>query len=123
MSSAGPGSPFQVPHTSDSIPSIQESLAQKLAILIDVREHDEWHTGHLQQAELVPLSELSQGLEHPPTKDSIETRVTKEKIVYCHCKSGGRVLMAAQIMKSWGYDIRPLQAGFDDLVQLGFEQA
>ena len=47
----------------------------------------------------------------------------KQQIIYCHCRSGGRVLAAKGILSKLGYDIRPLAAGFDDLVAAGFTPA
>jgi rhodanese-related sulfurtransferase len=44
----------------------------------------------------------------------------KEKVIYCHCRSGGRCLTAAEILKKLGYDVRPLKPGYRDLVEAGF---
>jgi len=49
--------------------------------------------------------------------------VPKDRIVYTHCKAGGRSLMCGDIFKAAGYDVRPLKPGFDDLLQAGFEKA
>jgi rhodanese-related sulfurtransferase len=47
----------------------------------------------------------------------------KDKIIYCHCRSGRRCLTAADILKKQGYDVRPLKAGYEDLLKAGFPQA
>ena len=46
-----------------------------------------------------------------------------DKIIYCHCRSGGRVLMATSILEKLGYDIRPLKAGYSELLMGGFRAA
>ena len=45
------------------------------------------------------------------------------KAVYIHCRAGGRALQCAEILAGKGYDIRPLKAGFEKLVESGFEKA
>jgi rhodanese-related sulfurtransferase len=47
----------------------------------------------------------------------------KDKIIYTHCKAGGRALMCGDILKKQGYDVRPLKPGFSDLLQAGFDKA
>ena len=102
-------------HTKDSFELIQKRIAAKEAILIDVREQDEWDSvGHLQVAVLVPLSELKAG---------DVKKLPKDKIIYCHCASGGRVMPASAILHKLGYDVRPLKAGYDDLLEAGFKDA
>ena len=44
----------------------------------------------------------------------------KDKVIYAHCRSGGRCLVAADILKQQGYDVRPLKQGFKDLIEAGF---
>ncbi len=110
-------------HTKDSLDKVRENMAQKKAILIDVREPSEWNAGHLQEAQLLPLSELKQAANDPAVQQKLEKTLPKQQIIYCHCKSGGRVLAAKGILSKLGYDIRPLAAGFDDLVAAGFAPA
>ena len=50
-------------------------------------------------------------------------KLDKDKPVYCHCRSGRRVLTAAPLLKKMGFDIRPLKAGFDELRENGFKVA
>lgn len=107
------------PHTADGLELVAKRVDAKSAILIDVREQKEWDDGHLKSAKLVPLSKLN---ELPEGTKSIDG-LSKDKIIYCHCRSGGRVLRAAPILKEMGYDIRPLKAGYVDLVEAGFAKA
>ena len=47
-------------------------------------------------------------------------KLSKEKIIYTHCAVGYRSLRAAKILKKYGYDVRPLKPGYDELVKAGF---
>ena len=102
-------------HTKDTLAQVKKRLKDKTAVLIDVREQAEWNAGHLKNASLVPLSKIKKGTD--PKVPS------KEVIIYCHCRSGGRVLSAADILQTRGFDVRPLKAGFADLLKAGFKPA
>ena len=106
-------------HTTDTSDQIKKALADKKAILIDVREQKEWDEGHLKDAGLLPLSKLNAGA----TKEELEKAIPKGTIVYLHCKAGGRCLSAAEILKKQGYDARPLKDGYEDLLKAGFPKA
>ena len=105
-------------HTKDSLDAVKKALAEKKAVLIDVREKTEWDAGHLKDAKLLPLSILKDGV--PKDIDAI---VPKDKIAYLHCASGRRCLSAAEILKKQGYDVRPLKEGYKDLLTGGFPKA
>ncbi|MBC8355255.1 MAG: methyltransferase domain-containing protein [Planctomycetes bacterium] len=109
-------------HTTDSVDDIRRLLADGTAKLIDVREEDEWAAGHLAAADLVPLSML-RGLPLDELNTKLTDELPKDKIIYCHCRSGGRVLAATPILKQLGYDIRPLAFGYSALVAEGFKKA
>ncbi len=112
--------PAPTEHTKDSLETIQERLANNEAILLDVREQDEWDLGHLKAAMLAPLSVLEEG-EGDAGFANIVGKLSKDKIIYCHCVSGGRVMPASKILHQLGYDVRPLKPGYDDLIKVGFE--
>ena len=112
--------PAPTEHTKDSLDTIQERLANNEAILLDVREQDEWDLGHLKDAVLAPLSVLEEGVGNEGF-DALLGKLSKDKIIYCHCVSGGRVMPASRILHQQGYDVRPLKPGYDDLVEAGFE--
>ncbi len=69
------------------------------AVLIDVRETDEWIKEHVPTAHLVPLSGFN-------TEDFPKEH---DKIAVFHCRSGGRTEAAAQQI---------LQTGFREVYQL-----
>jgi rhodanese-related sulfurtransferase len=109
-------------HTTDSLADVKKLLADKTALLIDVREQDEWDAGHLTTAKLLPLSTL-RGESAEKLSDTVSELLPHDKIIYCHCRSGGRVLAATPILERLGYDIRPLKSGFEALVEAGFDRA
>ncbi len=110
-------------HTKDSLEKVKQLLADQKAILVDVREQGEWDRGHLQEAQLMPLSELKRAASDPAVKDKLAKSLPQDRIVYCHCAKGVRALMAGSILEKLGYDARPLSAGFDQLRDAGFPTA
>jgi rhodanese-related sulfurtransferase len=113
------GSALAAGHTKDPLPVVRDAVADGRAVIVDVREPDEWAEGHLASARLVPLSALERGVD--PAE--LARVLPKDKIIYCHCLMGGRCLDAAAILRPLGYDIRPLSQGYPDLVAAGFPAA
>ncbi len=107
------------PHTKDSLATVQRGVAEQKAVLVDVREKDEWEDGHLQDARLLPLSNLEKGIP----QDELAKFLPQGKVVYLHCAAGGRCVQAASILKKQGYDVRPLKPGYDALIEAGFPAA
>ena len=112
-------SAFAAEHTKDSLKVIKENVDAKKAVLIDVREKSEWDKGHVEGAVFLPLSELQAGVE----PKSLAEKLPKEKIVYTHCVVGKRSVTAGNILEKHGYDVRPLKAGYEELLQAGFKKA
>lgn len=71
------------------------------AIMIDVREQDEWDSGHAPGARLVALSTLQERLSELPR----DTRF----LVVCH--SGGRSMRATVLLRAEGYDAVNVEGG------------
>jgi len=109
----------QAGHTTDALDVVRQRLKDKKAVLLDVREKAEWDAGHLKSAKLVPLSVVR---TEKLTKE-MQKNLPKDKPVYCHCRSGGRVLFVSKLLRAKGYDIRPLKAGYETLLTNGFEKA
>lgn len=103
----------------ESLATIKTAVSEKKAILVDVREKDEWNAGHLQNARSLPLSQLRAGVK----QEELSKYLPKDKVIYCHCAAGRRAIPAAKILKECGYDVRPLKAGYDTLVEFGFATA
>ncbi len=103
----------------DPLPAVQENVATHKAVIVDVREPGEWKEGHIEGAISLPLSSLKKGVD----TSTLEHQLPKDKIVYTHCVMGVRALAAAKILEKLGYNVRPLKAGYEDLVKAGFEKA
>lgn len=110
---------FAAEHTKDSLDTVKEKLKEKKALLVDVREEDEWDAGHLQDARPLALSKLEKGVD----SEKLAKVLAKDKIIYLHCAAGGRCLPAADILKKQGYDVRPLKPGYRQLLKAGFVKA
>ena len=113
---AAAGGTARAEHTKDSLDTVKKAVAEKKAILVDVREEEEWLAGHIAGARLVPLSTLEKGI----APEELARTLPKDTILYCHCLAGGRCLEAAAILAPLGYDVRPLKPGYPDLVKAGF---
>lgn len=106
-------------HVTDTLGTVKQRVQKKAAVLLDVREKAEWDDGHLQQAHLVPLSVIKAGR----LTATMKKQLPKDKPVYVHCASGGRVLIVSELLRPQGYDIRPLRAGYGQLLKAGFRKA
>ena len=69
--------------------------------IIDVREADEYESGHIKAAKNMPLSTLQVMAE----------TVDQEQEYYIICHSGGRSQMACEIFSSLGYDVFNVMGG------------
>src|ERR1043166_6915621 len=94
-------------HTKDPLDTVKANLKDGNAIMVDVREQTEWDAGHLKGAILLPMSKLNKDEQLP----ELLKRLPKDKIIYTHCKAGGRALTCGDILKKQGYDVRPLKPG------------
>lgn len=106
-------------HTTDSLETVKKNIEAKKAVLVDVREEKEWDEGHVDQALHAALSELKK----PEAAKRFIARLPTNKIVYTHCVAGVRSLSAAKILRKHGVEVRPLKAGYDDLIEAGFKKA
>jgi len=69
--------------------------------VVDVREHDEWESGHISGALLVPMTEVVARVNE----------VRRPGPVYVVCATGARSGRAAQWYRSQGIDARNLGGG------------
>jgi rhodanese-related sulfurtransferase len=113
----------EIDHTKDSLDTVKAALEKKEAVLVDVREKGEWEQGHLLGAIFLPLSWLKTESKGDKLTEHAAEKLPANKILYLHCRSGGRVIPAAGILKKAGYDVRPLSQGFDALKDAGFPVA
>lgn len=91
----------------DRFPSIDAPAAAKLleqgAVLLDVREDDEWAAGRAPGAVHLPLARVSKA-ELPPG-------VEPDSVVVTVCRSGMRSAKAAKRLRAAGVDVRNLKGG------------
>lgn len=119
MLSALPQHGSAAEHTQDSLKTVQKNLGAGKAILLDVRELAEWNRGHLKAARLAPLS----AMRTSKSLKEISAKLPKDKVIYTHCKSGGRCLIAADLLEAEGFKVRALKPGYQQMLKAGFEKA
>ncbi|MHB8621202.1 MAG: rhodanese-like domain-containing protein [Chloroflexota bacterium] len=64
------------------------------AILIDVRDPEEWRSGHAGGARHIPLGQLGSRIDEVP----------RDKEVLLICRSGGRSASAVRLLRNAGYE-------------------
>ena len=104
-------------HTEDSLKSVQENIAAKKAVLVDVRDLVEWNDGHVEGAILLPFRDLQDKFD----EKTVREKLPNDTIIYTYCAVGFRSLKAGKILEKYGYDIRPLKPGYKELVEAGFK--
>jgi rhodanese-related sulfurtransferase len=81
--------------------------------LVDVRDPEEWITGHVPGARLIPLAEL---------RSDPEAYLVRGKPVVFICAKGVRGLQAAKLADRFGYEpVYNLEGGTKGWAQAGFE--
>ncbi len=105
-------------HTKDPLPTVKARVIEKKAVLVDVRSEEEWKEGHINGAVHLPWDVI-------PTINpaKLSEMLPKDKIIYTHCAAGVRSLKAGKTLQKLGYDVRPLEPGYEDLVKAGFQPA
>lgn len=83
----------------DLTPHQVHQLVTDGAVLLDVREHDEWHVGHAPGAVHVPLATL-----HPDV-------VPPDAVVVAVCRSGARSGRAVAVLRRAGRRAHNLAGG------------
>lgn len=116
---AAAGCGFAAEHTKDAPAEVKKAVADGKAVLIDVREADEWNDGYIRGAKHLPLSDIKAGVP----ADKLKSLLPAGKVIYLHCAAGGRCLKAADLLKEKGYEVRPLKPGYEALLKEGFEKA
>lgn len=75
--------------------ALEQVEANENAVLVDVRELEEWHQGHIEGALHAPLSQMLQG-----NTDNLP----KDKALYLYCVAGIRSKQAADYLTSQGFE-------------------
>ena len=88
-----------------SVPQVDPEEGARLvedgALLLDVREPDEWTAGHAPAAAHLPLGEVPLRAEELPT----------DRRVVAICRAGGRSQQAAEFLRQHGIDAVNLAGG------------
>ncbi|MEU0086014.1 rhodanese-like domain-containing protein [Streptomyces sp. NPDC006274] len=79
------------------------------ALVVDVRDGDEYRAGHVPGARPVPLPNLPLRLPELP----------KDRPVYVICRSGGRSAQATSLLRDLGYDAHSVSGGTAAWVDAG----
>ena len=75
---------------------VKEMIDTQEVIVLDVREQDEFDTGHIPGAVLLPVGTI--------TKDSAAAVIPKlDTVVLVYCRSGNRSKTASQVLADLGY--------------------
>lgn len=69
--------------------------------ILDVRQPEEYRSGHIAGAVLIPLNELTQRINEIP----------KDSEIVCVCRSGARSSSATRQLTNAGYQARNMQGG------------
>lgn len=86
-----------------SIPEVSVADVPDDAVIIDVREQDEWDAGHAPGAVHIPLGELPSRLDELPDTEAATVAVT--------CRGGGRSSRAVAWLTQQGFDVANLVGG------------
>ena len=71
------------------------------AVVVDVRDPDEYAGGHVPGAQSLPLDDLASRMQELP----------RDQTLYLVCQGGGRSMKAADRLASAGYDVRSVAGG------------
>ncbi|AJQ94316.1 rhodanese-like domain-containing protein [Gynuella sunshinyii] len=72
-----------------------KELDYQKALIVDVRTLEEWNTGHLRDAKLMPLDQLAEQISRQP--------INKDQQILLYCRSGNRAGRAQKILEQMGY--------------------
>jgi len=90
----------------DEVPTITRDEVKPGAVILDVREDNEWNLGHIAGAVHVPLDRLPQRMHYDP--DELLT----DDVIVVVCKGGGsRSARATAFLNANGFDAVQLEGG------------
>ena len=91
--------------------AIQLIKNDKNITILDVREDDEYNSGHIAKSLHIPLDELETNLN----------KIQKNKKILVYCRSGNRSITASRILKKHGYTPIDIKDGIIGLVSNGMK--
>jgi rhodanese-related sulfurtransferase len=94
----------------ESVPEVEPDEGRALvdagAVLLDVREADEWQAGHAAKAVWIPLGEIAARAD-----ELRATEPTVDRRIVAVCRSGGRSERATRFLLAQGFDVVNLAGG------------
>ena len=98
----------------NDVPAVGVAELPAGAVLLDVREDDEWSAGHAPEARHVPMSQLTGRLEEVPAADPLyvicRSGARSARVVAFLAQQGRSVVNVAGGMQSWAAAGRPMVA-------------
>lgn len=95
-----------------------EQAIQRVDLLLDVREPDEYQAGHIPGARHIPRGLLEFRMESTPELSD------RGLSIVLYCKTSGRAALAARSLHDMGYlNVSSIAGGFDAWVAAGKPQA
>ena len=88
---------FQTP-----VPTVDVAAVPADALLLDVREQDEWDAGHVEGALHIPMGEIVQRIDELPADD---------RRLYVVCRVGGRSAQVVRYLAAQGRDAVNVDGG------------
>lgn len=86
------------------------SLRDEGALILDVREPEEWNAGHIPGATLIPLGQLESRVDELP----------RDQQIVVVCRSGNRSQTGRDILLSAGFEnVTSMSGGMNDWTSLG----
>jgi rhodanese-related sulfurtransferase len=93
----------------DVDPAEADRLVAAGAVMVDVREDDEWEAGHAPVAVHVPVGQVVDRMDELPT----------DRTIVCMCRMGGRSGSVAVHLAGAGYDVRNIAGGMQAWAAVG----
>ena len=84
-------------------------------IVIDVRTQEEWDSGHVEQAVLIPHEDIASRIA--------EVASDKDAKIVLYCKSGGRAGRAKEALEGMGFTNVENAGGYEDIKDRFAEQS
>jgi rhodanese-related sulfurtransferase len=92
-------------------PDDAHEMLDEGAALLDVREQEEWDAGHLADAQLIPLGELTARVGELP----------RDRRILVICRTGARSDRAAEFLAARGFDAVNVDGGLRAWVNGGYD--
>jgi rhodanese-related sulfurtransferase len=104
--------------TKDTLEVVKTNVAKKTAVLVDVRSREEWDKGHIEGSIFLPVDSLRKDVD----PKMLAKNLPKDKILYSFCVVGMRAKAAATKLEKYGYTVRALKPGYEELAKAGFKK-